>query len=123
MVDYTSRKKRHRRIELLFQVPNELPTPVRVPLEVDPHTLVMMAWGKFLPAGVLPSKLLRKGKQVAFYDPMAMLSAAGAQDGDVLICEHDTDQAITEPSLLGAYRAMRTYAENARQKVLAHSNN
>ncbi len=111
----TSNTKRQRplRVWLHFSSPGVPTQRVRVPLDVDAHTLVLMARGKFLPPDVLPSRLMRDGKVAPYYDPIAPLADGGTQDGDVLVCESDTGQSIEEPSLLGAYRAMTRYAARA----------
>lgn len=106
-------RQRPRRVWLYFSAPGVPTQRVRVPLDVDAHTLVLMARGKFLPPDVLPTRLMRDGKVAPYFDPLAPLADGGTQDGDVLVCESDTGQSIEEPSLLGAYRAMSRYAARA----------
>lgn len=109
MFNRVTRAKRQA-VELCFRCEKEFETSVLVPLNVDPHTLVVAAWDRFLPAGVLPARFERDGAQLAFYNPLDHLGAHGVTDGDVLICESDHGQALPAPSMLQAYRVMFQYA-------------
>ncbi len=111
-----SRNARVKTVQLMFCVSDEHAVPARVPVDLDPHTLVLAACSGLLPPGVLPSRLMRGGRQVAFYNPLASL-AGHAQDGDVLVCERDHGQPLNTPSMLRAYRLMGEYDAMARSRA------
>lgn len=92
-------------------------TAVLAPLEIDPNTLVLAAWGRFLPPGVYPSRLMRGDRQLAFYNPLANLSAANLQDGDALVCEFDYGQELETPSMLSVYRMIFQYDAASRSRA------
>lgn len=110
------RSPRRKSIELNFQF-GDSATAVQVPLDVDPHTLVLAAWGRFLPSDVYPSRLMRGDTQIAFYNPLANFSTADIRSGDVLVCECDLGQFLETPSMLSVYRLIRQYDQSSRSRA------
>jgi hypothetical protein len=112
-----TRKPKAPWIDLVFQFADDAPITCRVPLNASAHEMTSAAAGKLLPPGARPSRLMRGGQQIAFYDPYAPLHRAKAQTGDVLLCELDCGQEISEPSFLAAYRAMSAFAVQAAARA------
>lgn len=107
---------RRKTVEIGFRY-GEKTTAVRVPLDIDPNTLVLAAWNRFLPPDVYPSRLLRGDKQIAFYNPLAHLASGDLRDGDVMVCEADYGQELETPSMLSVYRLIRIYDQSTRARA------
>lgn len=116
MPQLSSPRRRSKPVTIHIRYSDQEPVELRIPSSLDPHTMVLAAWDRFLPPGVLPYRMERCGVPVAYYNPLAPLAAGGVQDGDVLVCEHDSGQSLDAPSMLQAYRAMRQYDGSSRSR-------